>query len=248
MDTPKILIVEDDVNLCKSLKFFLVEERFQVKAYTNPLAALEILKQEEFDLIISDIKMPDMDGITLLSRAKHEQPHCEVILITAYASRDTAIEALNRGAFFYLIKPFEPLEALGVIQQALSKRRLTIENQRLLEELTQANQELAQKTQELSKALKDLQTAQAALVEKERLAAAGEIVVSINHSINNPLTAVCGLLELMDKEKLTPPSRELYRQLKEEVKRIQKVTEKLKDLKSVEKEDYIPGIKMIKLE
>ncbi|MCZ6758888.1 MAG: sigma-54 dependent transcriptional regulator [Gemmatimonadetes bacterium] len=120
----KILIVDDEPNLRKSLALLLSEEGHDVATEGSPSAALSLAKSEAFDIVISDVRMPEMDGIELLRRLKEEKVASLVIMMSAYGSEDAAIAAMREGAYDYIPKPFRPDEVLLAIRKAEERERL----------------------------------------------------------------------------------------------------------------------------
>jgi len=120
----RVFVIDDDPKALKNLRRILEKEGHRVSTFTNPLRALQRLEEEPCDLIISDIKMPYMDGLSLLNRAKSLVPDIGVILITGYASLDGAVEATKLGAYHYLAKPFTPQQVREVTKQALGEKFL----------------------------------------------------------------------------------------------------------------------------
>ncbi|MBC2713942.1 MAG: universal stress protein [Desulfobacteraceae bacterium] len=104
----KILVVDDELSLRDSLKEWLEEEGFTTGMAESGQQALDMLAKEDYHLMLTDIKMPGMDGVELLDRAKKEHPDLGVVMMTAYATIDTAVDAMKIGAHDYLIKPFDP--------------------------------------------------------------------------------------------------------------------------------------------
>ena len=104
----RILVVDDEMIVRDSLRDTLFEEGFTVKAAESGARALEMLAAESFDLMLSDIKMPGMDGVELIKAAKAAHPNLCVLMMTAYATVETAVEAMKIGALDYLVKPFDP--------------------------------------------------------------------------------------------------------------------------------------------
>ncbi len=131
----KILVVDDEEIVCVSCERILTEEGYEVQTRLSGKEALELLAQEPFDLAILDLKMPGMSGIDLLQVIKRDYPHMPVIMITGYATVETAIEAMKAGAFDYLPKPFTPDEVAVVVKKALENRTLQLENLYLKGEL-----------------------------------------------------------------------------------------------------------------
>jgi len=120
----KILIVDDAPVIHDSFDYFLSGFDVQVKHADNAQQALELLQKESFDLILSDIRMPEMDGIELLNQLKEISPKTGVILMTGYGSSEIAKQAVNEGALMYLQKPFldEDLEKLNELISSTLKR------------------------------------------------------------------------------------------------------------------------------
>ena len=131
-----ILVVDDDAETRDLLREVLGEEGYNVVASSSGEEALEVGKQECFDIIISDIKLgPNLTGLDVLKAYKSIQPESEVILITAFGSMETAIEALKGGAFDYLSKPFKIEELLVQVGRALENRALVRENRNLRQQI-----------------------------------------------------------------------------------------------------------------
>jgi DNA-binding NtrC family response regulator len=126
----RIVVVDDDPLALKNLRRILENEGHRVSTFNNPLRALKRLEEEHCDLIISDIKMPYMDGLALLNKAKQLVPNIGVILITGYATLDGAVEATKLGAYHYLAKPFTPEQVRKLVKQALKDKYLMDESAR----------------------------------------------------------------------------------------------------------------------
>ncbi len=122
--TPHIVIIDDEPITLKQLRRILEKEGYQVAAFSNPQRALQQIKQKPCHLVISDVRMPTMDGLDLMTRVKARFPDTEVILITGYASLDGAVEATKEGAFYYLEKPFTPDQVRNRVKQALKLRQI----------------------------------------------------------------------------------------------------------------------------
>jgi DNA-binding NtrC family response regulator len=132
-----VYIVDDEENMCKVLKFCLEEDGHEVVYFTDPEKALIKLQEACFindspslrpDIIVSDLKMPRMDGIAFLSELKKLDGRVPLIMMTAYASVQNAVEAMKEGAFDYILKPFEPDELKLLIKKAIEHTRLIEEN------------------------------------------------------------------------------------------------------------------------
>ena len=141
MSAEKILVVDDEQSMTQFLSIVLRKEGFQVTAVSNGRDALERAKAEVFDVVITDIKMPGMDGIQLLNQLKKYDPSLPVVIMTAYASQQSAIDAVNHGAFQYLIKNAKNDEIKLVVRNALEMRKVRSENLFLKRELKKGHEE-----------------------------------------------------------------------------------------------------------
>jgi two-component system response regulator PilR (NtrC family) len=130
-----ILIVDDEDIIRESLSFVLSKEGYRVREAPNGLAALEILKEDSIDLVVTDLEMPEMKGIELLEQVSRFSPETLVVIITAYGSIDTAIQALRKGAVDYILKPVEFDELIVKVGRLLANHRINVENKLLRGEL-----------------------------------------------------------------------------------------------------------------
>ena len=136
MQTGRILLIDNEVGLCRMMEAVLRDQDHQVKTFTNPVQAVAEFSAGDYDLVITDIKMPEMDGLEVLGHVRNRDPEVPVIMITAYATVEMSIQALRQGAYDMLTKPFEPEELLYRVKNALSHHELAEENRELKEELS----------------------------------------------------------------------------------------------------------------
>ena len=141
MSAEKILVVDDEQSMTQFLGIVLRKEGYNVTTTNNGRDALEKAKSEAFDVVITDIKMPGMDGIQLLQSIKKHDPAIPVVIMTAYASQQSAIDAVNLGAFQYLIKNAKNDEIKLIVRNAIEMRRVRVENQYLKRELKKGHDE-----------------------------------------------------------------------------------------------------------
>lgn len=120
----KILILDDEPGIVEVIVTRLEARGFPVVGHTRVAKALDALKKDDFSVLITDLKMPDMDGMQVLKEAKQINQDLEVIIFTAYGSIEGAVEAIKEGAHDYLVKPFEPIELFAKIGKAIEKREL----------------------------------------------------------------------------------------------------------------------------
>ena len=131
----KILVVDDEQGLRDVLSIMLKRAGYAVTMATDGEEAIELVNKEIFDLVITDLRMPKVDGMEVLRAVKSTSPETVVLIITAFASADSAVEAMKQGAYDYLTKPFQVDEVQLIIRNALEKRRLTTENLLLKREM-----------------------------------------------------------------------------------------------------------------
>ncbi|MBE0668625.1 MAG: sigma-54-dependent Fis family transcriptional regulator, partial [Bacteroidales bacterium] len=124
-----ILIVDDEESVRDSLNNWFIEDGYQVECAENAKQALMLIEARNFDIILADIKMPGMDGLEMHRRIKALNKDAIVIIMTAFASVDTAVQALKDGAFDYVTKPFDPDDLSHLIRNASTQISLRAENE-----------------------------------------------------------------------------------------------------------------------
>ncbi|HEX6309091.1 MAG TPA: response regulator [Longimicrobiales bacterium] len=139
-----VLLVDDEPMVALSLRSFLeLETTYRVLMFTSPLEALQALEAESVDVLVADFMMPDMDGITFLSRARELKPLTTRILLTGYADKENAIRAINQaGLYYYLEKPWDNEQLKVIIRNGIERSALFNELDMRVSALEQANLEL----------------------------------------------------------------------------------------------------------
>lgn len=138
----KILAVDDEPDMLKLLSMIIREKTpYEITTTNNPIEAIELSRQGGFDLVIADLKMPGLDGVELLEGIKSIDEDIPVIIITAYGTIESATEAMHKGAFDFITKPFRKEQILYAIDKALKWLRLQRENKMLKEQLKKVNSE-----------------------------------------------------------------------------------------------------------
>src|SRR2546423_2536793 len=128
---PPLLVVDDEKNMRLSLEAVMAEEGYEIRAVDAAEAALRLLEQEDFFMIITDARLNGMSGYEFLGQLKHKWPNLPVLMITAFATPKLAVEAIKAGAIDYLAKPFAPEELLHAVARCAERHRLILENQEL---------------------------------------------------------------------------------------------------------------------
>jgi DNA-binding NtrC family response regulator len=133
--SPRILVVDDEMIVCESCQRILQEDSYEVECVSSGKEAIEKMKANPFDIVITDLKMPGVDGMEVLKSIREDYPDTVVIMITGFSTVETAVEAMKLGAFDYIPKPFTPDEVSIVVKKAIEKRSLLLENIYLRQEL-----------------------------------------------------------------------------------------------------------------
>jgi signal transduction histidine kinase len=213
-DHPTILLIEDELQLRDNLQILLQSAGYQVTTAANGVEGIQQLREQAFDLVITDLVMPGMDGFKVMDDLRVHSPATVVVAITGYVSAESAITALRRGAYDYLAKPLDVDVVYSVVARALEKVRLQKDLQRSLaeiqareEQLLKAHNELEQRVEERTTALAQ---ANAALLEQmaerqrmedellkaRKIKSVGVLAAGIAHDFNNLLTGILGYVSL----------------------------------------------------
>jgi len=137
---PRILVVDDEAAVRESLNDWLMEDDYEVGLAASGEDAVSMAEENSWDVILLDLKMPGMDGLETLKRLKKIMPEAEVLLMTAFATIDTAVQAMKEGAFDYLVKPFDPDEIEMHIKKIVEHKELVLENILLRQKLEEKYQ------------------------------------------------------------------------------------------------------------
>jgi len=134
-NTPHILVVDDELSMREVLELMLAKEGYQITCAENGRKAIELLEKDQYDLMLCDIKLGDISGLDVLQASKKTNPDTVVILISAYASTETAVEAMNAGAYDYVPKPFDKDELMQTVAKALDLKTIEHEKEQLDDQL-----------------------------------------------------------------------------------------------------------------
>ena len=200
-----ILIVDDDEGTRKTLSLIFKRKGYEIETAASGEEAIKQAKKRFFNVVLLDIKLPDMKGVQLLAPLKEMHPDMVIIMVTAHASLETAISALNQGASFYINKPLNMDEVLSTIRQVMEKQRLVIENRRLLREV---QRELAER----KRAEESKKELEAQLLHAQKMEAVGTMAGGIAHDFNNLLMGIMGNVSLMLLD--TSPNHPHYTEFK----------------------------------
>jgi signal transduction histidine kinase len=189
----RLVIVEDEPVILELLASIFDRDDLEVVRCATGRAGLDAI-DVGVDVLLTDKNLPDIGGLELVRHARAADPDAEAIVLTGYASLDTALQAMELGVFDYLVKP--PRDIFDVrrkVLQALDRRRLARENRRLLIELRDKNAEL-------ERSLDELRRAQHEIVQSEKLAGIGTLAAGVAHEIRSPLFGILGLAQAITDE------------------------------------------------
>ena len=152
--TPNLVLVDDEQLVLSSLNSFLsLETDYKIHTFLSAIEALDFIENNDIDLVLSDYLMPEMDGITFLSKVRKFKPEIPRIILTGYADKENAIKAINEvGLFQYIEKPWDNDDILIIIRNGLEKQRLIKTLQMKIREIDKANSELDGLQNEIVKA------------------------------------------------------------------------------------------------
>jgi response regulator RpfG family c-di-GMP phosphodiesterase len=204
----RILVIDDEPDVLKMLQRALLLEDYEVFVSTNGEQAMAKLQETPFDLVITDIRMPGMNGLEVIHRVKAFDPSIEIIVLSGYATLENAIESLKEGgAFHFVMKPLNDINSFyHVVSQALQKRQLLIDKKKLMRKLETVNRDLEKqvrkKTASLEERVKELEIMEHELtvaLEKADAArhAKSEFLGIMSHELKTPLNIIMGNIDLL---------------------------------------------------
>ena len=196
-----VLVIDDEEGMRDFLSFVLQTEGYQALTAAEGQEALKLMERDNIDAILTDLKMPGMDGIELLRRIREYDGNAVVVIMTAYASLQSALEAMKYGAYDYLLKPFDDVDTvMNTIARAVERRRLAQRNARLLDDLERANQQLSRMYEDAQRQAVDIKQSY------EELKALGELntrfTVKIFRALLDSLAHIKGRLTLLTSGRL----------------------------------------------
>lgn len=206
----RILIVDDEEALVTALSNTLRDQGYETTGFASSNEALATLQKQSFDLLLADLMMPEMDGITLLRAATDIDPYLIGIIMTGQGTIDTAVEAMKAGAFDYILKPFKMSTMRPVLVRALEMQRLRVENAAL-------DRRVRQRTAELEATNKELEA----------------FAYSVSHDLRAPLRAIEGFSDLLLKKffpQVPPEAQRLLQVVGTNAERMSQLIDALLDL------------------
>ena len=217
-----ILVTDDEVVTLKTLSASLEDMGYKVATADNGQEALALVRRQPFNIVITDIKLPDINGLEILETVKELNPEAAVIMITGHASIETAVDAINEGAYAYILKPVAMNELETIINNALREQRLLIENRELVESLQQSNKRL----EEANRALEQVSQAKS------------DFMARMSHELRTPLSSVIGFSEVLLSKATSPIDQathdEFLNYIDISAKRLLRLIDSILDLSKIE--------------
>lgn len=243
-DSPRrrrLVLVDDEPVILQILTAVFEDGPWELTACSSGRQALDAMERDGVDILLTDKNLPDINGLELLVNAKRLNPLAEVIVITGYASLETALSALEMDAFDYVLKPLNNVfEIRKKVERASEKQAIAEENQRLLSDL-------ARKNEELESALEESKALQEELIQSEKLAGIGTLAAGIAHEISSPLFGIMGLAEAIAEEEEAETCRAYGREIVEYSRGIRDIVKELSSYSRAASNEYLTTVDLKKV-
>jgi signal transduction histidine kinase len=190
-EQPKVLVVDDEESVVVTIKAILQLDGYKVATTTSGAEARAMVRETEYDLVLTDLRLEDGDGLDVLKAVRESYPDTVTIMLTGYASLESAIQALRAGAYDYLVKPSEVEELRSTVARGIERRKLGQELRQRVAELAELNASLQQRIDEATAELKDRYEQ---LKELDRMKS--QFLSIASHELKTPITAMSGFLQV----------------------------------------------------
>ena len=190
-EQPKVLVVDDEESVVVTIKAILQLDGYNVATTTSGKQARKMVRETEYDLVLTDLRLEDGDGLDVLKTVRESYPETVTIMLTGYASLESAIQALRAGAYDYLVKPSEVEELRATVARGIERRRLGQELRLRAAELAELNASLQKRVDEATAELKERYEQ---LKELDRMKS--QFLSIASHELKTPITAMSGFLQV----------------------------------------------------
>jgi len=194
----RVLVVDDEEAVVLTVEGVLELDGYDIKATTSAVEAIALIQQEHFDVVLTDLRMDDAEGLDLLTVLNEQSSDTSAIVLTGYASVDSAIRVLRQGAYDYLLKPCDPDELRATVARAVERSRMAIQLRQRMRDLEQANETIRALNLEL-----EARVAHATAELREQITARDEFMSTVSHDLKSPLTFIKGMASLR-RRKVVP--------------------------------------------
>ncbi len=192
----KILVVDDELSICRLLKRILIENNYACDYALSAAEALQKIAAVSFDLVVTDIKMPEMDGLQLIEKLRVQFPELAILVSTGVNEREVALKALELGAYGYMLKPCDDFEVMIHVATSLRRAELEKISRSYRQEL---ESQVAERTASLEAANRTLEETNRLLRQQEKLASIGQLAAGIAHEIKTPTGFIASNLGSLKK-------------------------------------------------
>jgi signal transduction histidine kinase len=203
MGAPRVLVVDDDEAVLITIRGILELDGYDIVSTSSAKEALERIRGEYFDAVLTDVRMDEVDGIDLLKELRRQGSQTAAVVLTGYASIDSVISALREGAYDYLVKPCEILDLRTTVARAIERTHLEAQLRERVRDLEQANETIRALNLEL-----EARVEQATAALRDEIAAKDEFLSSISHDLKSPLTFIKGMANLRRRRAVATPENE----------------------------------------
>ena len=197
-ERPRVLVVDDEESVVITIRAILELDGYEVRTSTTATQARALVREQELDLVLTDLRLEDGDGLDVLRAVQESSPETVTIMLTGYASLESAVQALRAGAYDYLIKPSEVEELRSTVARGIERRRLGLELRARIGELERANREIADLNTSLQRrideATAELKERYEQLKELDRMKS--QFLSIASHELKTPITAMSGFLQV----------------------------------------------------
>jgi signal transduction histidine kinase len=202
---PRVLVVDDEEPVVVTVSGVLELDGYHITATTSPARALELIETQHFDVVLTDLRMDDVDGSDVLKKLREARSEVTTaIVLTGYASLDSAIRVLRQGAYDYLVKPCDVLELRATVARAAERSRLATQLRQRVRDLEQANDTIRALNLEL-----EVRVEQATTELRQQLATRDEFMSTVSHDLKTPLTFIKGMASLRRRRTRATPENEV---------------------------------------
>jgi signal transduction histidine kinase len=202
-EVPRVLVVDDEETVVVTVRGVLELDGYELTSTTSGQEALELLRAEHFDVVLTDLRIDDVDGTELLQELKDGGSDTTAIILTGYGSLDSAIRVLRQGAYDYLLKPCDVLELRTTVARAIERSRLAMQLRQRVRDLEQANETIRALNLELE-ARVELATAEL----REQITLRDEFMSTVSHDLKSPLTFIKGMANLRRRRTQQTPENQ----------------------------------------